>query len=86
MCWRCSPNGSRRSSAFAGCACITRLPIVIPQRVDDSLVGWLKERAGALDGGAYQSSAEVDGAVEQALGKMVDAGIPVLNQSVLLRE
>ncbi len=29
--------------------------------------------------------AELDGTVAQALARLVDAGIPVLNQSVLLR-
>jgi L-lysine 2,3-aminomutase len=29
--------------------------------------------------------AEIDGAVEKAFGRLVDAGVPVLSQSVLLR-
>lgn len=63
----------------------TRLPIVIPQRVDDSLLGWLKgTRLVPWMVVHINHPAEVDAAVEKALGKLVDAGIPVLNQSVLL--
>jgi EF-P beta-lysylation protein EpmB len=64
----------------------TRLPIVIPQRVDDSLLGWLKgTRLVPWMVVHINHPAEIDSAVERALSKLVDAGIPVLNQSVVLK-
>ena len=64
----------------------TRLPIVIPQRVTTELIGWL--RGGRLTPIVVVQTnhpAELDTQVGQALGRLVDAGIPVLSQSVLLR-
>jgi EF-P beta-lysylation protein EpmB len=63
----------------------TRLPIVIPQRVDDALLGWLRgTRLTPIMVIHANHPAEIDDAVAASLGKLVDAGIPVLNQSVLL--
>jgi len=64
----------------------TRLPIVIPQRVDDALIGWLRStRLAPIMVIHANHPAEIDSAVADSLGKLVDAGIPVLNQAVLLR-
>jgi len=64
----------------------TRLPIVIPQRVCDDLLAWLTgTRLTPMVVVHANHPAELDGAVARALGRLVDAGIPVLNQSVLLR-
>lgn len=64
----------------------TRLPIVIPQRVDDALIGWLRStRLAPIMVVHANHPSEIDDAVADALGKLVDAGIPVLNQAVLLR-
>lgn len=64
----------------------TRLPIVIPQRVCDSLLKWLKAtRLTPWIVVHANHPAEIDDAVAAALGRLVDAGIPVLNQAVLLR-
>ncbi len=64
----------------------TRLPIVIPDRVTDELIAWL--RGGRLSPVVVvhvNHPAEIDAAVAEALGRLVDAGVPVLSQSVLLR-
>jgi EF-P beta-lysylation protein EpmB len=64
----------------------TRLPIMIPQRVNDELLGWLcGTRLAPIMVVHANHANEIDDAVAKALGRLVDAGIPVLNQSVLLR-
>ena len=64
----------------------TRLPIVIPQRVTDELVTCLRAtRLTPIVVVHANHAAELDEDVAQALARLVDAGIPVLNQSVLLR-
>lgn len=64
----------------------TRLPIMIPQRVTDQLVACLKNtRLTCVVVIHANHAAELDQDVAQALARLVDAGIPVLNQSVLLQ-
>ena len=64
----------------------TRLPVVIPERVTDELLAWLTgSRLTPIMVIHANHAAEIDNAVERALGKLMDAGIPVLNQAVLLR-
>lgn len=64
----------------------TRLPIVVPQRVDDALLAWLRgTRLATWLVVHVNHPAEIDAAVAAALGRLVDAGVPVLSQSVLLR-
>jgi L-lysine 2,3-aminomutase len=64
----------------------TRMPIVIPQRVTDSLLGWLRgTRLATLVVVHANHPAELDAAAAAALARLVDAGIPLLNQAVLLR-
>ncbi|HEX5106544.1 MAG TPA: EF-P beta-lysylation protein EpmB [Pirellulaceae bacterium] len=64
----------------------TRLPIVIPQRVTGALLGWLQTtRLTPILVVHANHPQEIDEAVAAALTALVDAGIPVLNQSVLLR-
>ncbi len=64
----------------------TRLPIVIPQRVTDELLAWLVgTRLTPILVVHVNHPAEIDDAVAAALARMIDAGIPVLNQAVLLR-
>lgn len=63
----------------------TRLPIVIPERVTDDMIGWLTgSRLAPLVVIHANHVRELDASVAHALAKLVDAGIPVLNQSVLL--
>jgi KamA family protein len=64
----------------------TRLPIVIPQRVTQDLLGWLRgTRLTPIVAVHVNHPAEIDAAVAGALGRLVDAGVPTLAQSVLLR-
>jgi EF-P beta-lysylation protein EpmB len=64
----------------------TRLPIVIPQRVTGELLAWLRgTRLTTLVVVHANHANEIDHATAQALGRLVDAGVPVLNQAVLLR-
>lgn len=67
----------------------TRLPIIIPERVTDSLVAWLRgTRLTPIFVIHANHAAELGNdehdPVALAIGRLVDAGIPVLNQSVLL--
>jgi EF-P beta-lysylation protein EpmB len=64
----------------------SRLPVMIPQRVTQELTSLL--RNGRLSPTVVvhvNHPAEIDVDVADAFGRLVDAGIPVLNQSVLLR-
>jgi KamA family protein len=64
----------------------TRLPILIPQRVTHELVTGLRAiRLTPVIVVHANHAAELDQDVARALAQFVDAGIPVLNQSVLLR-
>jgi L-lysine 2,3-aminomutase len=64
----------------------TRLPVMIPQRVTSDLLSWLRaSRLSPIMVVQVNHPAEIDGAVAEAFGRIVDAGIPLLSQSVLLR-
>lgn len=64
----------------------TRLPILIPERVTSDLLGWLRgTRLVPIVVVHANHAQEIDAAVEAALSRLVDAGVPLLNQAVLLR-
>lgn len=64
----------------------SRMPIVIPSRVNRFLIDRLRDsRLTAWMVVHSNHAAEIDGETSAALQRLVDAGIPVLNQSVLLR-
>lgn len=64
----------------------TRTPIVIPQRVTDGLLQWLTgTRLQPVMVLHCNHAQEVDTEVGAALVRLADAGVPLLNQSVLLR-
>ncbi|MDA9778454.1 EF-P beta-lysylation protein EpmB [Rubripirellula sp.] len=64
----------------------TRMPIVIPQRVTSSLIKLFAEtRLVTWFVVHVNHPRELDHHVLDHLGRLVDAGIPVLNQAVLLR-
>lgn len=65
----------------------TRLPIVIPERVTDELIAWLcGTRLAPVMVVHANHPRELDSAVQIALGRLARAGIPLLNQAVLLRD
>lgn len=64
----------------------TRLPVVLPERVDDELLAWL----GALPWPVVvvlhaNHGNEIDPSVAAALARLRGAGVHLLNQAVLLR-
>jgi len=64
----------------------TRMPVVLPSRVEDHLSAWL--RACPLDTVIVLHANhpnELDGQVRQAVQRLTGAGVTLLNQSVLLR-
>jgi EF-P beta-lysylation protein EpmB len=64
----------------------TRLPVMIPQRIDGPLLRWLRgTRLTPIMVIHANHPAELQGPAAAAIGRLVDAGVPVLNQSVLLR-
>ena len=64
----------------------TRMPIVIPQRITSELVERLFSSRLAIWFVVHANHPnELDSSVLDRLGMLIDAGIPVLNQSVLLR-
>ena len=64
----------------------SRLPIVIPQRVTDRLLRTLRtSRLTPIVVVHTNHPAELDAATGAALRRFINAGIPVLNQAVLLR-
>jgi KamA family protein len=63
----------------------TRLPIVLPQRVDEDLVGWLSRLNLPTAVVVHANHAqEIDTDVQRALAALRETGASVLNQSVLL--
>ena len=64
----------------------TRLPIMIPERVNDELLAWLRgTRLTPIVVIHANHPAELQSTAAGAIGRLVDAGVPVINQSVLLR-
>lgn len=63
----------------------SRMPIVIPQRVTQELVArWRASRLAVWMVIHCNHAQEIDNTVSDAISKLVDQGIPVLNQAVLL--
>ncbi|MFC4258283.1 EF-P beta-lysylation protein EpmB [Marinobacter lacisalsi] len=64
----------------------SRLPVVIPQRVDDSLLGWIEQsRLDVVMVVHINHPAEIDDDVRHAMARLRSAGVTLLNQSVILR-
>lgn len=64
----------------------TRLPVVIPSRVDNRLLSWLgNTRFKPVMVLHINHAQEIDQSLKTAIQKLLDADIKVLNQSVLLR-
>ncbi|MFT5522851.1 MAG: EF-P beta-lysylation protein EpmB [Pirellulaceae bacterium] len=68
----------------------TRLPIVIPQRVDEELLSWLTGTRLTTSVVVHcnhpnELGEDIDDPVNAAIARLVDNGVPVLNQAVLLK-
>ena len=64
----------------------TRTAVVLPERVDEALLGWLgRSRLQKVVVVHVNHANEIDAAVEAAITRLQDAGATLLNQSVLLR-
>jgi EF-P beta-lysylation protein EpmB len=64
----------------------TRVPVVLPERVDDALLAWLgRGRLRKIVVIHANHANELDAAVAMALARLRAAGATLLNQSVLLR-
>jgi EF-P beta-lysylation protein EpmB len=65
----------------------TRLPVVIPSRVDNQLLHWLANTRLKPTVVLHINHAnEIDSQVQNMVGKLKNVGINVLNQSVLLKD
>ena len=64
----------------------TRMPVVLPERVDESLVEWLAACPVQVVVVIHANHAnEIDASVARALSVLDGAGVTLLNQAVLLR-
>ena len=63
----------------------TRTPVVLPMRITDSLVGMLKKYHPLWINTHFNHPLEITESAVNACAKIADAGIPLGNQSVLLR-
>jgi L-lysine 2,3-aminomutase len=64
----------------------TRLPVVLPERVDEPLLAWLRGLPWPVTVVLHANHAnEFDVSVDQACARLRGAGVTLLNQAVLLR-
>jgi len=63
----------------------TRTPVVIPMRITDELLSMLKKYQPIWINTHFNHPKEITGASARACQKIVDAGIPLGNQTVLLK-
>ena len=63
----------------------TRTPVVLPQRITEGLVNMLKKYHPVWVNTHYNHSDEITPDAKDALARMANAGIPLGNQSVLLK-
>lgn len=64
----------------------TRLPVVLPERVDAGLLDWLRDLPWPVTVVLHANHAnEFDASVDAALARLRSAGVTLLNQAVLLR-
>ncbi len=62
----------------------TRMPVVLPYRITDELVGILSKYKNLWINTHFNHPRELSGTARRALAKLADAGIPLGNQTVLL--
>jgi lysine 2,3-aminomutase len=63
----------------------TRVPVVAPDLIDDSLIGALRIKKATFGVLHTNHVRELSNEARQACAKLVDAGIPMLSQTVLLK-
>lgn len=63
----------------------TRVPVVLPMRIDDELTGMLRKHHPFFINTHFNHAKELTPEARRACERLVDAGIPVGNQAVLLR-
>jgi len=64
----------------------TRLPIVLPERIDQHLLNWIQHTSLQVIMVVHANHAnEIDSEVEQAMSKLRDVNCQLLNQAVLLK-
>jgi lysine 2,3-aminomutase len=63
----------------------TRVPVVLPMRIDDELVAMLRRHHPFFVNTHFNHAKEITPEARRACERLVDAGIPVGNQAVLLR-
>ncbi|MBN2804512.1 MAG: lysine 2,3-aminomutase [Deltaproteobacteria bacterium] len=63
----------------------TRVPVVLPQRIDDELVDMLKKYRSLWINTHFNHPKEITSESKKALAMLADAGIPLGNQTVLLK-
>ncbi len=87
-----TPKLAELTAALAGIPHIrrlrihSRLPVVLPERIDDALLGWLSALPWPVAIVVHANHAnEFDAHVDAALARLRDAGAALLNQAVLLR-
>ncbi len=64
----------------------SRTPVVLPQRITDSLVGMLKKYHPIYVNTHFNHPREITFEAKEACAKLAGAGIPLGNQTVLLRD
>ena len=63
----------------------TRMPVIVPGRVDDQLLGWLAGgRLRPIVVLHVNHPQEIDDAVRRSISRLADAGVALYNQAVLL--
>ncbi len=64
----------------------TRMPVMVPRRVTDELIGSIRStRLSTIMVVHVNHPVEIDEEVARAFGRLIDSGVPLLSQSVLLR-
>ncbi len=63
----------------------TRVPVVLPMRIDDELCAMFRKHHPFFINTHFNHAKEITPAARRGCEKLVDAGIPVGNQAVLLR-
>ncbi|MBS0270308.1 MAG: lysine-2,3-aminomutase-like protein [Proteobacteria bacterium] len=64
----------------------TRVPVVDPDRISDELIAALKATSKTVFIGLHTNHArELEGPASQAIARLVDAGLPLVSQTVLLK-